>query len=526
MQTNNPRSDRRPRVLVVNAYFDPWLSGTPTKLFVPRATAPFHLAGFFDPRRVDVRIHDEVYHGALMAKRTFAWPDLVIVSGLTAMFDRARQLAAYFRHCQPNATLLIGGPMARCFPGLSVRYFDVVCQGDVGDIGEVIDDVLGRGYRADTPSPRFDLAGHSFGLGFVETTEYCNFSCSFCSLTGEGRAYRRHANEWVEQQILAMGRVQAVMVLDNNFYGNNRSQFKERAAILGEHWRRGAYRGWGALVTGDFFKHEENLEIVAQNGCISLFSGVESVDPAVLRRFNKRQSLSSDPRTLAMLCAQHGIAFEYGMIMDFTRQRMSDVDAQIEQLLADPETPLPALMSLTIPIVGTPYFDQAAAERRLMPDLRLSDMDGQKLVEWPLEPVAEVAEFVARMLRMKGRKWALIRHSVQHALRRRHCYRPEHVLVTLLRPMHQYGARLRIGTPRQMLQDWREPRLYYCALNSPARRAYRPMWPMPGRFLNHFEPLMVTDAAGELTETMLKERELRKPNAVRQVALAAGDNAA
>lgn len=503
-------SGGRPRVLIVNAYLDPWLSATPTKLFVPRAMAPFHLAGFFDPDRVDVRVHDEVYHGALMARKHFAWPDLVIISGLTAMFDRARQLAAYFRHCQPQVITLIGGPMARCFPGLSAQVFDVVCQGDVGDIPEVIEDVLGGDYRAAEPAPRFDLAGNSFGLGFVETSEYCNFACSFCSLTGERRPYRSHTRDWIERQIRAMGKVHAVMVLDNNFYGNNRSNFKERAAILGEHWRRGAFRGWGALVTGDFFKHPENLEIVANNGCISLFSGVESLDPEILRRFNKRQSLSSDPKSLALLCAEYGIAFEYGMIMDFTRQRMAEVDAQIEQLLTDPEIPLPALMSLAIPIVGTPYFEEAAEEGRLMPDLRLSDMDGQKLVEWPVEPVEAVTAFVARMLHMKGRKWALLRHCVQHAMRRRRSYRPEQVLIALLRPLHQYGGRIRMGSPRQMLQDWQEPALWYCALNSPLRRAYRPLWPMPSRYASHFEPLMVTDSGGRLSETMLAEGELRR----------------
>ncbi|MEQ8815269.1 MAG: hypothetical protein RLO51_19150 [Thalassobaculum sp.] len=493
---------RRPRVLIVNAYVDPWRSAAPMRLFIPRAMAPYYLAGRFCRDRTDVRVHDEVNHGALLDPRLFEWPDLVVLSGLTAAFDRARQLAACFRHARPGVAIAIGGPIARALPGLCATVFDYVCQGDVESLDDLIDDALGAGRRAEDPGPRFDLVGWSYGLGFVETTRNCNFSCAFCSLTGEKRPYRSYSSDEISRQFRAMGRVQMLMVLDNNLYGSNRADFERRVDLIGAHWRRGDFRGWGALVTGDFFKNPDNLARVAANGCKALFSGVESLDPVVLKSFNKRQSLSSDPATLARLCAEHGVLFDYGMMLDFGQQTVAEVDGQIDTLLASTDTPLPALLSLTIPILGTPYFDEAARAGRLMPNLRLSDLDGQKLVEWPKEPLERVVPYVADLLRFRGRKTALLRHAVRHAWSRRSSFDVTQSMISLLGPLVRYGGSLRIGSIRQMRQSWREPRRTYCAMSNPPSVAYRPPRHLPERFARDFEPLYVTDGAGRLTEEL------------------------
>ena len=500
----------RRRVLIVNAYFDPWRSAAPTRLFVPRAMAPYYLAGSFHRDRVAMRVHDEVYHGALVDPKRFAWPDLVVFGGLTAAFDRARQLAAYFRHANPSVVTVIGGPIARALPQLCAGVFDYVCQGDVDSIGGVIDAVFGPGHRAESETPRLDLVGSSFGLGFIETTKYCNFACAFCSLTGEGRPYAAHSEDSINRQIAAMGRVHGVMVLDNNFYGNNRASFEARVRLLGEHWRRGAFRGWGALVTGDFFKRRENIAFVAEHGCLGLFSGVESLDAAVLKAFNKRQSLASDPKSLGDACAAHGIMFEYGMMLDFAQQTTDQIAGQLDRLLADVTVPLPSLLSLTIPIPGTPYFDQAVQTGRLMPSVRLSDLDGQKLVEWPREPLQRVIPFVRDVLQFRGRKRALLRHVIGHALDRRDRYAADQLVVAVLGPLLRYGHRPRIGSVRQMLQTWREPQPTYCAMTDPLPRAYRPLYRLPSRFAADFEPVYVTDARGQLTDAMAAQR-VRRP---------------
>lgn len=492
---------RKHRVLLINAYFDPWRMATPTRLFVPRAMAPYMLAGYFDATQCEVRVWDEAFHGAMLDPALFAWPDMVVISGLTAAFDRARQLAAYCRHANPRVITVIGGPIPRALPGICADVFDYACMGDVEEIASLIEATLGPDAVQLDGAPRFDLTAPKLGLGFVETTKNCNFACAFCSLTGENRAYVAHSDASITRQLDAMGKVPIVMVLDNNFFGSNRRSYEHRVELLGERWRSGQFRGWGALVTGDFFKRPANLELAAKNGCIGLFSGVESLDPEILQGFNKKQSLSSDPLSLAQACAEHGIAFDYGLIFDFARQTIAEVDAQMDRLISDHRMPLPALASLAIPIAGTPMFDEAVQSQRIMPGVLLSDMDGQKLVEWPQDPVEKVVPFFQRLLRMQGRRTALARHVVRHAWHWRRHLPIETTLLSLVRPLHRFGPRIGVGSLAQMRQSWREPKLTYCAMTDRPRLAYQPIHHMPDRFRADFEPLVVTDAKGALTDT-------------------------
>lgn len=503
---DNMQAGRKSRILIVNAYFDPWRSATPTRLFVPRAMAPYYLAGYFNPALAEVRVWDEVYHGALLDRRQFEWPDMVVFTGLTAAFDRARQLLAYCRHFNPNVVGVIGGPIARALPAICDRVFDYSCQGDVEEIAEVIEAVLSRGHVSDATAPRFDLTSPSMGIAYLETTKNCNFACSFCSLSGEGRAYTAHSEHSIDSQLDAIGKAVCVMVLDNNFYGNNRGSFEWRVKKIGDRWRRGQFRGWGALVTGDFFKRPENLKLMAENGCKGIFSGVETLDPALLRTFNKKQSLSSDPLTLTEACAEHGIFFDYGMIIDFAHQTVAEVDDQLSGLLADHRVPLPGLLSMTIPIAGTPYFDKAAREGRMMPNVLLSDMDGQKLVEWPKEPVEKVVPFLRDLLKFRGRKRALTRHTLAHAWHWRKHFDLEQTILAAVRPLHRFGWNAGIGSPRQMYQSFKEPPLTYSAMTDQLRSAYQPQHRLPSRFESDFEPLQVTDENGALTDQFQSAR--------------------
>ncbi len=494
------------RILIVNAYFDPWRSASPTRLFVPRAMAPYYLAGYFNRDLCDVRVWDEMYHGALLQRSMFEWPDVLVLTGLTAAFDRTRQLAAYCRHFSSKVVTIVGGPIARALPAICNEVFDYTCQGDVEEIGEVIESVFDTRHRADHTAPRFDLTAPSMGVGYLETTKNCNFACSFCSLSGEGRTYTAHSKASIEGQFDAMGKAFAVMVLDNNFYGNNRTTFEARVRLIGERWRQGQFRGWGALVTGDFFKRPENLRLMAENGCKGIFSGVENLDPQVLKTFNKKQSLASDPKSLTEACAQYGISFDYGMIVDFGQQTIAEIETQFSEILGDQTVPLPSLLSLTIPIVGTPYFEESARSHRLMPNVLLSDMDGQKLVEWPKEPLHIVVPYLRDLLQFRGRKFALTRHSLRHAWHWRKHYEWEQSVLAAVRPLHRFYSNFGFGSPRQMFQSLREPALTYNASTDKLRGAYRPLFRMPDHFAKDFVPLAITDNKGALTDQFLEAR--------------------
>lgn len=498
---------RKHRVLIVNAYFDPWREATPTRLFVPRPMAPYFLAGHFDQAHCDVRVWDEVFNGALLKRSLFDWPDMVVFTGLTAAFDRAHQLTAYFRNGNPDVVTVIGGHIARALPALCATIFDYVCQGDTDDIVGVIEEAFGPSAALRDAPPRHDLTAPNLGVGYVETTKYCNFACSFCTLTGEGRPYVPYTDADINRQLDAVGRVHGLLLSDNNFFGNNRRSFETRARLLGDRVRRGQFSGWGCLVTGDFFANPANLKLVAENGCKAIFSGVETLDPKVLGSYNKKQSLISHPLALAEACAEHGILFDYGMMVDFSQQTMAEVAEQVQGILDTPRMKLPAFVSTTIPIVGTPYFDDAIEHKRIMPGVLLSDMDGVKLVEWPKEPVDEVAAFYGDLVNMRRRQIPLIRHAVRHAWQWRKELPLDLTALSLLMPLQRYRRRRGVGSLAQMAMSLREARPTYNAQTDRPRLAYTPMFRLPERFASNFEPLQITDESGAMTDQFERARE-------------------
>src|SRR5437867_2590955 len=164
------------------------------------------------------------------------------------------------------------------FTNYTAPFLDYACQGDIEELQQVIAEVFGSGYSAEEMVPRFDLAYWNGFIGHVESTRNCNFRCSFCSIAGEGRRYRKYPLDAIRKQILAMGRKKVLFFIDQNFYGNDRRYFFERLELLRELRAAGCFKHWTALVTNDFFLNDDNLAAARASGCVALFSGVESFD--------------------------------------------------------------------------------------------------------------------------------------------------------------------------------------------------------------------------------------------------------
>ena len=103
----------RKRVLVVNTFFDEYRrsSGSPHR--VPSAMGPVYLAGAFNPHTVEVRTYNEQYSGPLRDAGLLAWPDLLVLTGLTSSFDRMLHVTAYARALNPSVIVAAGGPAIR-----------------------------------------------------------------------------------------------------------------------------------------------------------------------------------------------------------------------------------------------------------------------------------------------------------------------------------------------------------------------------------------------------------------------------
>ena len=495
-----PRTARK-RVLIVNVFFDEYRRTTGSPYRVPQAMAPCFLAGAFSARACDVRIYNEQYSGVLRDADLLAWPDMLVLTGLTSAYDRMLHLTAYARSLSPRVVVVAGGPGVRAMPGRSRRFFDYACMGDIEELQSVVREAFGAAYVADDGYPRYDLLEGRRILGYVESSRNCNFSCSFCSLTAEGRGYAKYDLDYIERQILATGKKQIVFI-DNNFYGNDRRFFLARLDLLGALYRERRIKGWSALVTGDFFGKTENLELVREAGCKALFSGIESFDTETLLSYNKRQNTLVPQVEMIRNCLEAGIIFTYGVMLDPATRRLADLRREIEFIVGTPEITMPAYFTLVIPLLGTPHFRDCLSQGLLLPNVRLRDLDGVTVTMHPRDPLDDVVRFARDLTSLRGYRGRVMRQVMGSLVHYRGRLTPLQLYSVVLS-----GALICMETfATSPSTIWsRRPRQTYLAGTEVLDPQYTPMIRVAAALEGHFRPTMVTDESGALADDLAED---------------------
>lgn len=492
-------SGARRRVLVVNGYLDDTRASIGRSAKVPPAMGPVYLAGALDPERCEVRLYSELHSGPLEDARLLAWPEMLVLTGLTTALDRMRQLTAYARTLNPRVVVVAGGHAVRALPGYCADYFDYCCLGDVEELREVVDAVFGPGHAAAEMQPRFDLAPWVRRVGYLESSRHCNFRCGFCVMTAEDRRYRIYELGDVRRQIRALGRRDYLLFIDNNFFGNDRRRFLARLALLRELRGEGWFRGWGALVTGDFFLDPENLRLAHEAGCIGLFSGLESFDAEWLRRSHKAQNTRLGPVELTRRTLEAGIVFSYGLVFDLATRRLAEVRRELDAILGCDELTLPAYLSVSVPMLKTPYFYDCLRDGLLLPGTRIRDLDSSTLSVRTLDPLPEAAEFLRDLQTLRGYRLRVLRHIAGFARR----YRAE---LTPLGMAFALSHALLLCTPVWAARPtrWRGLRRArtHVSTTDVLDAVYTPAFRVDSRYTGHFEPAYLTDARGELTDAV------------------------
>lgn len=489
----------RKRVLIVNCYFDDSHQPLRRKWKIPHAMAPAYLAGAFAPQACDIRLFDEVSGGPLEDEALLSWPDMMVLSGLTNSLDRMLHLTAYAKSKNPGVIVVAGGPVIRALPQYTKQFFDYSCLGDIEQMQDVIHDAWGKGYIAAQMVPRYDLAYWMRGFGYVETSRYCNYRCSFCALAGEARRYRPYGTDYIRRQFDALGKKRRVLLIDNNFYGNSHTDFLARLAIIKEMREAGQMEGWAALVTNDFFLKSENLRTAREAGCIGLFSGVESFDSRWLNRMHKRQNNTLPQVKTIAGCLDQGILFLYGVIMDVVNRPLADLRSELAFITNTPTIPLPSFLTLPIPLLGTPYFHACLAENRLLQNTKLRDMDGTTLTLKPLDPIDDVVDFIRQMVRLREHRANLVRHSMGFS--RRYAGR-----------LSAFQLAMGLGNAALLCADTtvtaplspsrRRPNRTHLTTTEFIDDAYTPAFSVASQFTRYFTPTVITDAEGNLNDAL------------------------
>lgn len=508
--TRNLRaSQRRKRVLVVNCYFDDSRQPIRRTSKIPQAVGPIYLAGAFDRELCDVSCYTEVASGPLEDEKLLSGLDMLVLTGLTNCFDRMLHLTAYARTKNPKVVVVAGGPAVRSLPLLARKFFDYACLDDIEELRDVIVEAFGAAYVAKTMLPRYDLAYWLGRIGYVETTRYCNFRCSFCSLTAEGHGYQTYELDYIRDQILTSGKRNRMFFLDNNFYGSDRDHFHARIALIKEMRQQKQFQHWGALVTNDFFLRHDNLRVVKEAGCELLFSGLESFDNDWLRNFNKLQNTSAPQVEMISKSLNAGIVFAYGLMVDVTTRSVSDLRRELRFITGTPEITLPSFVTLSIPLLGTPYFFECLERGSLLPETKLRDMDGTTILQKPLDPISEVVKFVDDVQSFRGYRTRAIKHAAAFT----QIYRSK---LNTMQLMLALGAGLMVCaqplTGSLAGLGWirhRPRRRTYISSTEPLDHMYTPAFRVDSKFESYFRATMVTDKSGALHQDMIDSGVLR-----------------
>lgn len=491
------RIRNRKRILIVNCYFDYTRRSVSRPFKVPQSMGPVYLAGAFSAELCDVRVYNEQSSGHLEDEQLLSWPDMLVMTGLTASFDRMLHLTAYVRTKNPNVIVVAGGPPIRAIPNYSQRFFDYCCTGDIEQMNEVIADAFGESYVAREMFPRYDLAYWTRWVGYVETSRNCNFRCSFCALTGEGAKYEKYDLEYIRKQIIAVGKKKVVVFIDNNFYGNDRMFFLERLDLIKEMRRAGLLRGWIMLTTNDFFCRDENLELARDAGCLGIFTGIEAFDTQWLQK-NKVQNLQFPQVELIRKTLDSGIVLGYGLIMDVTTRRIADLYRELDFITSSPDITLPGYMVPPIPFLGTPLFNECLDKGTILPNTKLRDLDCGTVSIQPLDPIDEVSNFFSNIESFRGYRLSVLRHAMSFYKR----YRSK---------LTTFQMSMALNSGLLLCVEWlvtihrRTSNHTHISTREPLEDAYKPAFCVDSQYKDYFKPTMITDEAGLLSEDLAED---------------------
>jgi hypothetical protein len=459
--------------------------------------APAFIAGGFNPELCELRVYSELYSGPLENKKLLAWPDMLVLSGLQVDFDRFLHLTAYARTLNPKVIVVAGGSVVEILPAFSRQYFDYCCTGAVEEIGGVIAAAFGPEFVAETFEPRYDLAYWNKLLGMVESSRYCNFNCSFCTLSIKSDAYFHYGPEHIRREIRRTG-FKRIFFLDNNFYGNNAYEYDRKLQMMIAMKNNGELAAWGAELTSDFFLKDRNLALAKAAGCAALFCGLESFDLQSLLSFNKRQNVVTDQVALIRKCLEAGILFLYGLIFDPTRRTLHSIAAELDYVLAHDEIPLPSYFTLPIPLLGTPLFFENLKNGTLLPNTRIRDLDAYTLCLRPLEGIGAFSAFWPDFIRLKKRKAALLRHETGFLRRYKDSLNRWQKLVSL-------GNAAVFALPK-----YRNHHRTFVSTTEILDPQYRPAFRLASRFVSYFRPTLLTDSTGALNPQLEEVRQFEK----------------
>lgn len=328
--------------------------------------------------------------------------DLVGISTTTSTAPEAYRIAERVR--EAGVPVVIGGSHTTFLPDEALQHADFCVRGEgeytLMELVDAIESGSGFGGIKGLSYKVGDEVRHNPNRGLVEdldalpfanlslirgnekvritpmaTSRGCPFDCNFCSVTQMfGRGYRERSIDSVVAEMDVL-QPKSIFFYDDNFTAN-----RERSKhLLDRLLSRGPMPYWSAQARVDVVRDRELLRLMKQSNCYMLYMGFESVNPATLKEYNKRQGVEEIVEAVHIL-HEHGIMthgmFVFGAEHDDVTSLRATADFALKHSIDTVQ-----FMILT-PLPGTRYFfDMEREERLLTREWHL--YDGQHVVYQP-----------------------------------------------------------------------------------------------------------------------------------------------
>ncbi|MCR4322653.1 MAG: B12-binding domain-containing radical SAM protein [Candidatus Azambacteria bacterium] len=269
----------------------------------------------------DVKSYVEVVkeidlHGLLSA-------DVVGISTTTSTAPRAYEIATMLRG--EGIAVFMGGPHVTYLPDEALAHCDFVLRGEADETilsfiaalesGSGFNEIPGLSYRVDDaithnrmppfyenldllPIPDLSVIHglekepyKKLSITPVMTSRGCPFDCHFCSVTGMfGQKYRFRSKGKVIEELRIHKDNGGTWVF---FYDDNFTAHAKRTKeLLREMIAQKLTPHWTAQVRVEVAKDKELIDLMRESGCHTVYIGFESINPATLKAYNKKQDLA------------------------------------------------------------------------------------------------------------------------------------------------------------------------------------------------------------------------------------------
>lgn len=317
--------------------------------------------------------------------------DLVGISTITSTALRAYAIADRLRAL--GIPVILGGPHVTFQAEEALERADFVIRGEgENSLLELIaylekgkpalPDIKGLSYRGKDgrkchnppgkfiqdldswPKPDFSLV-HKWkasNIYPISTSRGCPYGCKFCSVIQMfGRKYRFKSVETTLRELKQAASVSKAtkFIVDDNFAAVHNRAKEILRGILAEKIKI----CWSTQVRVDVARDRELVRLLADSGCHTLYIGFESINPATLQAYNKKQGLEDIVNCIRTL-KDYGLHIHGMFVLGADTDNVETV-RQTTDFAKKYGIDTVQFLILT-PLPGTPLFYDLVESRRLL----------------------------------------------------------------------------------------------------------------------------------------------------------------